>query len=234
MTEDRYVVATIRPWNIAEYRSRISKLPGTWSLVTRPEDLTLARLSRLQPKYVFFPHWSHLVPKSIIERYECVCFHETDLPYGRGGSPIQNLIARGHKKTVVTALQMIEELDAGPVYAKRPLSLHGRADEIYARSAAIVREMIEEIIVRKSKPRPQKGKPTIFKRRTPQQSRIPKKCGSLTHLFDHLRMLDAEEYPRAFLEYGDLRIEFSRAALRTGRIDANVVITTSSKQRRAR
>jgi methionyl-tRNA formyltransferase len=37
-------------------------------------------------------------------------------------------------------------------------------------------------------------------------------------------MLDAEGYPRAFLEYGGFRLEFSRSALYDGRIVADVKI----------
>ena len=102
-------------------------------------------INKLKPKYIFFPHWSHIVSKEILATTECICFHETDLPYGRGGSPIQNLIARGHKETVVTAFQMVEELDAGPIYYKRKLSLDGLAEEIYNRAAKIVAEMIKDI-----------------------------------------------------------------------------------------
>jgi methionyl-tRNA formyltransferase len=53
------------------------------------------------------------------------------LPYGRGGSPLQNLIDLGHKDTFVSALKMTEELDAGAIYLKKPLSLEGLAEEIY-------------------------------------------------------------------------------------------------------
>ena len=56
----------------------------------------------------------------------------TDLPYGRGGSPLQNLIIRGHKKTKISALRMVNELDAGPIYFKRSLSLNGNAQKIYS------------------------------------------------------------------------------------------------------
>ena len=63
---------------------------------------------------------------------------------------------------------------------------------------------------------------TTFKRRTPEQSRVPE--GPIERLFDHIRMLDAEGYPPAFLEYDCFRFEFSRAALRTGRIMADVMI----------
>ena len=230
MTEQRYVVATIRPWNIVQYRATISKLPGKWHLITKPEQLTLARLSKFRPRFIFFPHWSYAVPKQIVERFECVCFHETDVPYGRGGSPIQNLIERGHKKTFVTALRMVEEMDAGPIYARRPLSLTGLAEEIYIRAAGIVSEMIEDIAMKKPHPVPQKGRSIVFKRRSPKQSKIPSAARSLADLYDHIRMLDADEYPHAYLEHGGLRFEFTRPALRTGRIEANVSITPVSKR----
>jgi methionyl-tRNA formyltransferase len=63
--------------------------------VTDPGDLAVEMLAALDPRYVFFPHWSHRIDSAIFERFECVIFHMTDLPFGRGGSPLQNLIARG-------------------------------------------------------------------------------------------------------------------------------------------
>lgn len=42
----------------------------------------------------------------------------TNLPYGRGGSPVQNLILNGHKKTIISALNVTKDLDAGDVYLK--------------------------------------------------------------------------------------------------------------------
>jgi len=36
----------------------------------------------------------------------------TDVPYGRGGSPLQNLIVRGHTETKLTALRCVRDLDA--------------------------------------------------------------------------------------------------------------------------
>jgi hypothetical protein len=51
------------------------------------------------------PHWSHLIPESIWGPCPTVIFHMTDLPYGRGGSPLQNLIQRGHSSTMLTALR---------------------------------------------------------------------------------------------------------------------------------
>src|SRR3989344_7802146 len=134
MSGGNYVVVTVRPWNFKAYRERISRLPGRWHRIAEPRKLRLGHLESLKPRYVFFPHWSYKVPKEITGNFECVCFHETDVPYGRGGSPVQNLIQRGHRETVITALRMTDDFDAGPVYLKRSMSLEGLAEEIFIRS----------------------------------------------------------------------------------------------------
>jgi methionyl-tRNA formyltransferase len=218
-----YVVATIKPWNIAAFHRHHRSLAGHWELLEKRDDLKFDVLRRLDPDYVFFPHWSWKVPDEIIREFNCVCFHETDLPYGRGGSPIQNLIAGGKTATKISALRMVQELDAGPIYLKRPLSLAGSAQEIFERAAETVWDMIDEIIAKKLAPVPQSGVTTVFDRRTPTQSQLPA-AGSPRQLYDHIRMLDAETYPRAFLDFGRWTVEFSRAELVAGEVRARVVI----------
>lgn len=218
-----YVVATVKPWNLSAFRSRTPNLPGRWHLIDRREDLTLEALRELDPRYVFFPHWSWRVPTEVLQAYECVCFHMTDVPFGRGGSPLQNLIARGHKETRVTALRMVEELDAGPVYLKCPLWLEGKAQTIFERLAHIVYDMILQVVETEPEPVPQSEEATYFPRRRPEQSSLPM-GGSLEQLYDHIRMLDAETYPRAFIEYGNLRLEFSDAEIVEGAVRATASI----------
>ena len=87
-----YVVCTVKDWNVDAFRRRSPSLPGAWTLIEKPGDLTVSGLDAIAPRYVFFPHWSWRVPAEILSRYECVCFHMADVPYGRGGSPLQNLI----------------------------------------------------------------------------------------------------------------------------------------------
>ena len=225
MGYENYIVASIKTWNIKVYNEIIKHYPGKWHLVTDPHELTADKVKSINPKYIFFPHWSHIVPNEILNIATCICFHETDLPYGRGGSPLQNLIAHGHRETVVSALKMSKELDAGPIYLKKPLSLEGLAEEIFIRTAYIVAEMIKTIITESPKPKKQIGKSTLFKRRKPSESKIPTEINSLVNLFDHIRMLDAESYPRAFLEHNGFKYEISRPALKTEEIIADVRIT---------
>ena len=63
-------------------------------------------IKNLKPKIIFFIHWSKIIDKEIFEKYLCIQFHTSDLPFGRGGSPVQNLIALGFKKTKITAFKI--------------------------------------------------------------------------------------------------------------------------------
>ena len=147
----------------------------------------------------------------------------TDVPFGRGGSPLQNLISRGIYQTKLSALCCGKELDSGDVYLKKDLSLHGGAEEIYLRAADLTKEMIIEIVNNKIVPVPQSGKSVVFKRRTIAESNISD-FDELKKVYDYIRMLDAEGYPRAFLNTKKLHLEFERASLYDGYIKADVKI----------
>ncbi len=217
----RYLVAARHAWNHAAFERHVGRLPGEWHFVSRREELDLRLLEKLDPRYVFFPHWNWLVPETVWSRWESVCFHMTDVPYGRGGSPLQNLILRGHAATKLTALRMERELDAGPVYMKRPLDLAGSAQAIFERAADLVYDMIAEIVAREPVAVPQQGEAVVFTRRTPAQSALPADATTQA-LYDHIRMLDAEGYPKAFVDRGPLRLEFTDAELVDGRLSARV------------
>ena len=228
MTRHSYVVCAVKPWNHRAFVRRTPELPGAWHLVQSPSDFTLASLEKISPRYIFFPHWSWRVPTNILQRFVCICFHMTDLPYGRGGSPLQNLIIRGHETTTLTALRMVEELDAGPVYLKRPLSLEGRAEEIFGRAADLTYDMIGDIIERDISPVPQEGEPVVFARREPQQSVLPRD-GTPSSLYDFIRMLDAPTYPKAFIDWGQWRIEFDRANAAPDSVEVRALIRRKEK-----
>ena len=110
------------------------------------------------------------------------------LPYGRGGSPLQNLIVRGHERTMISAIRCVEEMDAGPVYMKRELSLHGSAEEIYLRASRIIGQMMLEIVEEQPVPQPQQGRAVFFERRHPADSDLSQ-VTSLKEAYDLIRML---------------------------------------------
>jgi methionyl-tRNA formyltransferase len=223
-----YVVASCKSWHKVNYDRISTAYVGDWHWVESPEQL-LECVRRVQPKYVFFLHWNWIVPAEIWAEYECVCFHMTDVPYGRGGSPLQNLILAGHSQTKLTALRMVGEVDAGPIYLKQPLSLAGTAQEIYLRAGELSFEMIRKIVDAEPVPQAQRGEPTFFKRRKPDQSHLPTNSDPKA-IYDFIRMLDADGYPHAYIEYGNMRFEFSSAKLSADGVSASVNILFKSEE----
>jgi methionyl-tRNA formyltransferase len=219
----RYLVAGTKSWNRRLYDERLATRPGEWRFVATPDQLNDA-LDDGPWRYAFFLHWSFIVPADVFTTIECVVFHMTEVPYGRGGSPLQNLIVRGHHDTKLSALRMSEELDAGPVYCQRALHLCGTAEEIYVRACELSIEMIDWLVSEEPAPVPQKGDVVAFRRRKPSDSRVAARM-SLDQLHDLIRMLDAEGYPGAFVEADGFRFEFHRSARYDGRIVADVTIT---------
>jgi len=206
-----YVVAYNRPWYSNLPQRLEKKTNKNFIAINNKKDLNWNHLISINPEYIFFPHWSYFIPEKIYGNFNCIIFHMTDLPYGRGGSPLQNLIVRGFKETVISAIKCVKEIDAGPVYLKKPLSLEGNAEEIFISASKVIEDMIIEIINNNIKPKPQKGKITTFKRRKPEQGDWSK-AKSLEEVYNYIRMLDAEGYPNAFVRVGDFKLEFSRAS----------------------
>lgn len=225
-----YVLATSRPWNEGMAERLSARTGCDFVMIKSKEDLTMARLTSINPEIIFFPHWSYRIEASVFDRFESVIFHMTDLPFGRGGSPLQNLIVRGIYETKISALRCVEEMDGGPIYLKKPLTLHGSAEEIFLRASKIIEEMIVEILEKNVKPIAQTGEPTLFKRRRPEESNLAS-ASSLDQLFDMIRMLDAEGYPKAFLTVGDFRLEFTRAARKQDQVVADVRITLAKQKK---
>jgi methionyl-tRNA formyltransferase len=207
----RYVVASSRDWFAKHRKSERFNALDIHQIASR-DELTVEVLDRIKPRYVFFPHWNWIVPPEIFQRHACVVFHTAPLPYGRGGSPIQNLILRGVKSAPVCALEMTEVLDGGPIYDSREVSLEGTIDQIFARIAVCVEELIITICENEPKPAAQTGEPTYFRRLTPADNELPSSA-SLNELYDRIRMVDGAGYPKAYIRRDGYRVELSDASI---------------------
>ena len=106
-------------------------------LLSSPKKLTLSYVKNKKPKLIFFPDWSWIVSDKITSNYKCICFHESNLPKFRGGSPIQNQIIRGVEKTKTTAFLMSKGLDNGDILLQKNLSLKGSLNEIFEKMIII-------------------------------------------------------------------------------------------------
>lgn len=222
----KYIILSEKSWHKELFdvlRGEFSK--DNWLLIDSKIDFNLEKLNQYGPDKIFIPHWSHIIPSEIFENYECVVFHMTDLPFGRGGSPLQNLISRGYKTTKISAIKVEQGIDTGDVYMKKPLGLEGTATEIFERAMLIIKEMIFDIVEKRIQAFPQVGEITEFKRRKPSDSNLFG-LSELNIVYDYIRMLDCEGYPHAFIETPNLKYEFDNASFdESGKIiTANVRI----------
>jgi len=97
------VILSEKPWHKDMAQNLKDACGGEWVHLNNKEQFNIRTLQNLNPSYIFIPHWSHIIGPEIYDSYRCVIFHMTDLPYGRGGSPLQNLIANGNTYTKISA-----------------------------------------------------------------------------------------------------------------------------------
>ena len=202
----RYLVISKKIWDkknfkILDKRAKLKK------------KIAYSKIKKIKPKIIFFIHWSEKIPKKIFKRYLCIQFHSSDLPYFKGGSPIQNQILRGLKKTKISAFKVEQNFDVGKICMKKTLSLSGSAYEIFKRLEKISIFMINKIIKKNSiKFFKQKGKGSFFSRRHPEESNIKYISNpNLKKIYDFIRMLDADDYPNAFINFKEFKLLLNEA-----------------------
>lgn len=215
-----YVIAASKDWfdqypKSKEYnRLNIVK-------INNKDDLNLELLKKINPRYIFFPHWNWKVSAEIYEQFDCVVFHTAPLPFGRGGSPIQNLILNNIEKSPVCALKMTEILDGGPIYDSLEVTLGGTIEEIFSKIAACIEKLIIKICQENIEPQKQSGPIVSFNRLTYADNELKSKY-TIKQLYDRIRMVDGLDYPRAYLNFGQYRIEFTDASLDENQLIAKI------------
>lgn len=215
-----YVVASSKDWYKNSPKTSEYDSLNIIEINTKA-DLNLELLEKIKPRYIFFPHWSWKVDSAIFERYECVVFHTAPLPFGRGGSPIQNLILNNIKKAPVCALRMTELIDAGPIYDYEEVTLDGTITEIFSNIAFCVEKLIVKICQKNIKPQEQIGEVVSFNRLTYADNELKSKY-SIKELYDRIRMVDGEGYESAYIKFGDYKIDLTDSQIKNNEIFAKI------------
>ena len=133
--------------------------------------------------------------------------HESDLPKGKGWSPITWGILDGKTEFIATLFKAIKNTDSGNYFFKKKFIINKDCllDDIRKEQFAVTKYLIKKFldnypkILKKEKK--QIGKSTYLKRRTPKDSEI-NIHKSIYSQFDHLRTLDGQRYPGWFFFNG--------------------------------
>ena len=131
--------------------------------------------------------------------------HESNLPEGKGWSPLTWQVLEGKNKIPITLFEAVEKVDAGRIYLQSYIELTG--NELLSEIKDLQGKMTINIILKflknfdKIKGQDQKGNSTYYPRRGPIDSELNINK-SIKSQFNLLRVCDNERYP-AFFKIND-------------------------------
>jgi len=208
-----YLIISKKKWDVKNFKI----LNRSFRFI---DNLNKSKIIKYSPKIIFFIHWSEKIPSEIFKRYLCIQFHSSDLPQFKGGSPIQNQIISGLKKTKITAFKVSDKIDSGDICLKNVLDLSGTAAQIYKnmekKSVLMIRHLSRK---KKIKFYKQKGKSSYFKRRKIRDSNIfSLKKPNIVKIFNFIRMLDAPGYTKANIDLKKYKILLENVKIKKNKI----------------
>jgi methionyl-tRNA formyltransferase len=89
--------------------------------------------------------YGQLVPKNLLERARWLNVHPSLLPRWRGAAPVERALMAGDEETGISIIELVEELDAGPIVAQQRFAV-GTDDDagaIFARAAELTPDLID-------------------------------------------------------------------------------------------
>ena len=167
----------------------------------------------------FYLSVGRIVPQNVRAKFtHNLVVHESDLPRGKGWSPMTWQILDGASHITLTLFEAENKVDSGRIYAQRTVELRGtelvdewrelQADATFLLCMDFVRDYPQSLAAG----RLQQGEESLYPRRTPEDSQLdPHK--TIAEQFDLLRVVDNDRYP-AFFDYRGQRymLKVSKAA----------------------
>ena len=152
---------------------------------------------------IYLSYESIVDKKTLLKSKHNLVIHESNLPEGRGWSPLTWQILERENNIPITLFEASTKADSGKIYLRDVIKLVGNEliDEIRHKQFLSTLELLKEFFnnyhstIKKSVK--QKGNKTFYKKRTPLDSKIDINK-SIKEQFDLLRVVDNEKYPAWF------------------------------------
>ncbi|OCR08523.1 formyltransferase family protein [Helicobacter pullorum] len=155
---------------------------------------------------VFILSYHQIISKTFLEQHKHnLVIHASNLPKGKGWSPMFWQILEGKNEIVFSMFEADEKADNGDIYLQKTLILEGTElyEELRKKQAKMCQELCLEFLEKYPhiSPKKQEGSESFYPKRSLKDSELdPKK--SLESQFNLLRILSNEEFPAFFYKDG--------------------------------
>ena len=107
-------------------------------------------LKEINPDVIITLAYGQIVPEGLlnIPKYGCLNLHGSLLPKYRGAAPIQYALINGDKVSGMSLMEMVKEMDAGRMYAKKEVVIddEDNATSLFIKMADAAKELILEAL----------------------------------------------------------------------------------------
>jgi len=180
-----------------------------------PEFIT--KLKKYKPDLLVVVAYGEIIKQELLDlpKHDAINIHASILPKYRGAAPIQHAIINGDNETGVTIMEMVKELDAGPIIdvAHTPIYDNTTSGDLFAKladlSGPLLLRVIDNYANDKIKKQDQDQKQVTFAPKiTPDFCRINWSLPS-NAVHNHIRALSPR--PGAWTKYGTRRIKIYKS-----------------------
>jgi methionyl-tRNA formyltransferase len=156
--------------------------------------------------FLFLISCHQIIGADIRARYGyTLVIHASDLPKGRGWSPMAWEVLNGADSVTVSLLNAEDGVDSGDIWQKRRFALEGTEllDELNAKLFETELDLMDWALdhCHETAPEPQRGEPSVWPRRGPADSEIDP-ARPLAESFDTIRISDPNRFPAFFTHRG--------------------------------
>lgn len=158
--------------------------------------------------YIIFLSCFEIIDKTYLKLSKHnIVVHVSNLPMGKGWSPMTWQILEGKNRIPITLFEACESVDAGKYYIKDEIVLNGTEliEELHKKLGLKIVNMclnyVQNFLTLKGKE--QSGVETFYQRRNPEDSKLDINK-TIKEQFNLLRIVDNNYYP-AFFEYNGYR-----------------------------
>jgi methionyl-tRNA formyltransferase len=190
-----------------EYKAEIKKILKKYSKVIKFKS-NHKLISKKNDINIIFSYFSIIDEKYLKRSKYNIIPHESDLPEGKGMSPLTWQIIKGQNKIVFSLIEAEKKMDCGEIYFKKKIKIKKNLlfDEIkkiqFHNNMILIKKFIDKFkkdnFVRSKK---QTGNSTYYKKRKAIKNKININK-SIKSQFDIMRVSDNSFYPNFFYYRG--------------------------------